>query len=550
MLETNEIIEIISSSIRSAVCIDDEYPEPYQEIPEESKLQKQAPKILYQSFRENGKCDLDIYNFKGYESFKQAKEYLFSNKELLILDWELQPETQVKYDDSLKILLDAVHNDFIQFAAIYTQEPDTQAIAYKIYSFFYSTSTKEEKAKRYEMYSSTINDFLIRKECDCTVDDLEKIIKEDLPGYTLYPDKQKVIKTDIVRKIQQLIKSVWSEFCPIFDSLKMSVHDFLIWYENYINDLPSLREGNENFFIKPITKIGLPGLLINNTIIFILEKQQIGTNKGITPDKLYQQTCEIISKIPNAKSLLLALRLKEILYRKLAVLGKGLGGIDEEALTYHANNYEENTGENKFEYLVSCLSAHVTQHIIENIKLNELEKIFSEKSPKPSKEKLAALNSFLTFTKANSVPNHQIKPGDIFQLQEPVTRKGKPEPYIEYIICVSQSCDCLRPAEKLSYNFSFTGGKTTELDIAVRNVETDHFSFINDNKAIQWNLKLFTIYIEQYIFDTNMPLPVIINGQANELVYIGNQKEIFTQRLINATFNIALRMGIDLPHYK
>ena len=65
---------------------------------------------------------------------------------------------------------------------------------------------------------------------------------------------------------------------------------------------------------------------------------------------------------------------------------------------------------------------------------------------------------------------------------------------------------------------------------------------------VKWNLNFFTLYIKEHIFNVNIPIPVTVNGAPNKLVYIGNQKDIFSQRVINATFNRALRMGVDLPH--
>ena len=61
-------------------------------------------------------------------------------------------------------------------------------------------------------------------------------------------------------------------------------------------------------------------------------------------------------------------------------------------------------------------------------------------------------------------------------------------------------------------------------------------------------LIFFTLYIKENIFNVRTPVAVTINGVPNELEYIGNQKDIFSQRVINATFNRAMRMGVDLPH--
>lgn len=124
MLEPEEIKDLIADSIKSAVCIDDQYAEPYQKAPKNGK----DAEILYHSFRQQGKCDLDIYNYNNLEDFIKAREYLFCNKELLILDWELSPSAQNVYEDSLKILEDAINNSYIQFITIYTQAPSFNEI--------------------------------------------------------------------------------------------------------------------------------------------------------------------------------------------------------------------------------------------------------------------------------------------------------------------------------------------------------------------------------------------------------------------------------------
>lgn len=109
----------------------------------------------------------------------------------------------------------------------------------------------------------------------------------------------------------------------------------------------------------------------------------------------------------------------------------------------------------------------------------------------------------------------------------------------------------LRP-EKINYNFAFTSGKSAVLSTALSKVQTDCYTFINDHEAIQWSNKFFTLNLKNsHIFNINDKIPVILNdGTPNYIEYIGNQKEIFSQRIINATFNRASRMGVDLPEKK
>lgn len=75
----------------------------------------------------------------------------------------------------------------------------------------------------------------------------------------------------------------------------------------------------------------------------------------------------------------------------------------------------------------------------------------------------------------------------------------------EYIICVSQSCDCL-----LSYknhnNYAFVYGSTdsVKLRTALKEIEKEgDYSIISDTKAIKWDDSFLTIHIENNKFNVN-----------------------------------------------
>ena len=125
--------------------------------------------------------------------------------------------------------------------------------------------------------------------------------------------------------------------------------DFYLWYELYYSTKDDILEiVREDQTPLPLKVLNIdnttPALLINNTVIFVLEKQK-GTNEGITPEDVFHKICQIISTITNCPSLILSLSLKLIIHEKLAILGKGLGGLNEEALVYHANSYNDKTNE-------------------------------------------------------------------------------------------------------------------------------------------------------------------------------------------------------------
>lgn len=553
MLETGQIKAIVSGAIQSAVCIDDQYQEPYQTTSGKESLNIEFPACLYRSFRVNGKCDLDIYNFKGYDTFLEDQEYLFNNKELLILDWELDPESQVKYTDALKVLQKAVECDYVQFVTLYTQEENINNIAGQVFSYFRNFGTAEEQEKKLEGLIEKTDKFLKEIESDCTADDLRAVLGEETDGYSLYPHRRREIGESIKLQVTKLLPE-WKKLCSFFSSELIleagfnNSEEFYIWYECYKKGYFFCQRESGEFAVMPV-KAEVPALLVNNTLVFILNKK--GTGTGISPDDVYDRICQVISGVPNIRSLLLSLRLKEVLHKRLCMVGKGLGGLDEKALVYHASNYKLDKEESLMSYIVTCFAGHIVQEMTENTQLSELNALLYEEEPEvPTPKQLAELNCFLTFTDKDKLPAemHQLKGGDIFRLTSPV-EEGKENTDMEYVICITQGCDALRPEQKINYNFAFTGGiKVSKLSRALEKTEEEHFSFLSGNEVVKWNLNFFTLYIKEHIFNVNIPIPVTVNGAPNKLVYIGNQKDIFSQRVINATFNRALRMGVDLPH--
>ena len=88
---------VIKNSIRSAICIDDKYAAAYSTTTEiaEKKLKLDEPKRLYNSFRELGQCDLDIYQFESLDK-SWKKGYMIPNKDLMILDLGIRPRNRTK----------------------------------------------------------------------------------------------------------------------------------------------------------------------------------------------------------------------------------------------------------------------------------------------------------------------------------------------------------------------------------------------------------------------------------------------------------------------
>lgn len=551
MLAKNKMNEIVSNAINTAICIDDEYKEPYGTCGKDLE----SPMKLYNSFRKEGECNLDIYTYKGYEDFESAKYFLLGHKDLMILDWELSPNSSIKYLDSLKVLEAAINDNNIRFVAIYTQSPDLENIALTVYSYFINILVGAENDAIYGKLYSKVAEFFSENLFDCDEDDIVDYLDSNLPGFTLNGEHRneltKKIRKDIGEKIQDKRKEFCSLIIGLIEELEFeSLEDLFVWYECYKHNNTIANIKQDIYSVKPINGTSI---FINNTAVIIMSKKcsEIDEEKGIEPNRVFEVIQETIAKIPNARSFLFSMRLKEVLSHEMAIIGKGLGGIDEQALMHHTKTYKENNDLDSFlEYITMCMTGQIVDSIKENINIDEIKDLFLEEIPFIATDaQLAALNKFMTFTDKTKLTDymHHIKTGDIFELQVPLYDKGGKK---EFLICITQSCDCLRPDTKIFYNYAFAYGLGVEMKTALKNVEKKCYSFISETIAIEWCDIFFTIHIEkQSCFDINKNIIVFLNnGRNNELKYLGNQKSIYTQRVINNTFNKALRMGVDLPN--
>jgi len=79
---------IIRDSIVSAIYVDDAIVEPYSVPGENQNAQFTLAQNMYASFRKEGKS-IDFYKFRKDKNWQDDRHYLFKNRDLLILDWQL-----------------------------------------------------------------------------------------------------------------------------------------------------------------------------------------------------------------------------------------------------------------------------------------------------------------------------------------------------------------------------------------------------------------------------------------------------------------------------
>lgn len=553
MISTEDKKAVIYNAINSAICIDDQYESPYCDIPESRKYFDDS-KELYISFRKDGKCDLDIYKFRSYDGFNNDKDFLLNHKDLMILDWELDATFRIKHESTLKILDNAVANKYIRWVAIYTNEQDDYNILLNIYAYFCIRETSDE-------LKTGINDKLFevlgiveeKSEAEDVETDFMKKLNDIVSAFTLSPkEEQDCIIKELKRYICSLFPQEDSRECcnKLRDIVKDDLNILLTYYEIVNKSLEILHRVDEKKYSVHI--LGRNYLLINGTVIFVLKKE-------ITPDDVYGKVTDAICNIPNQRTLLLSLMLKNILSEELGIGGKGLGGITDRMLLHHWESYEEENIDNLIEFLVLCIKEDIAEAMrtyIEAEKIRELFKRNEDETETAKEQELALFNKILTFVSKEKLSNqerHQIKTGDIFKLKTdlhiPKEKVGVVE---EYIICVSQSCDCLRPT-KIHNNYAFVYGSTdsVKLRTALKEIEKEgDYSIISDTKAIKWDDSFLTIHIENNKFNVNDDFVVKIENKDIQLEYVGGLKDFYAQRIVNKIFNHALRIGVDLPHIK
>lgn len=526
--------EIIRKSINSAICIDDDMLAPYEIVDDPNKPSYLMPQSLYASFREDAKCDLDIYHYKSFEEFKEAQSYLFNHKDLLILDWELQNEAPHKFIDSVSILHEALLKSSIHFVVIYTNAPDLDSIAHQVIIDFCDYTFEEEEQKLQD-FKSKLDELLIEKDIDKSVDDMMNAIHEELKGYVLYPDKDAacdILRNKVIDLFQKKINV--GDIYKFLKKLGFDPTDFPLWLD-YMLSTKSQKKMSHR-----ILNIDRTTLLVDNTIVYIANKE------AVKPEKVYAQVCEKTSNITNLRSLLLSLLVKEELYLKVPQIGRGLIGINDSALLQKVGEYKAlNDFDGLMDFVTECFTGELVETLLHEIDKEKIQSLlwdsYDDKPQDIESEELCRLNSFLTFIPKERFygSNHNIYTGDIFEVEINNTPS--------YLICVSQGCDCSHP-DKIDYNYAFAKGVKCPVKESLQHAEDDNYTYFQDgNTTIKWTKKFQTIYLkDNYQLDKDAKIEISLNGETTAMHYLGRQKDHFAQRILNYVFNNAMRIGADL----
>jgi len=561
MLSTEEQQKLIAETINSAVCIDNEYVGAYADCDDDTKLEKSRQ--MYESFRDSGKCYLDIYTFTGMDAYHRDKEKILRNRDLVILDWELDDNKQCKYEDALAILDDVCQNEQIHFVDIYTQADNYSEIAHAVYSYF-KLQKRDELLPHVNEIVELLSDMIDGFGLDgFDSDSAKELIEGQLGSFIMNPERRddivKQVKKDVFRAIANaggngdINKALCDELRACFekDDLIKSQYDLYRAYcICYLCDLGYVSQsGMMAKAVNPTT------VLVNGTVVHV-------TSKGsINGEGLFSDLISAIVGIPKHRSLLLSLLLKKVVNQNLASVGKELGSISEASLLAHcgALRKEEAAEENVANFIVSVLAEHICSVFQNGEHVSMLNSLIDDGQTvsleMPLKEEHVKLNSLLTFLPKEKMVTdiHQIKTGDVFVLDKAISDTDKADEHAySFLLCITQSCDALRPS-KVNNNLAFVLGEKAQNMDAVEKAEKDFHTFLPDKSIVIWTKKFFTIFIK----DTKLSLAEgegkvtfhYIDGDFTA-TFLGTQKEAYTYRIINNVFSNAMRIGVDLPHSK
>lgn len=595
--------EIIRESISNALCIDDSFYEPYAIPKNEDDENYILSKELYTSFKKEN-CILDVYRYSKYELWNSTKENLLANKELVVLDWELNDTEEII--DTLKVLSDIVKNDNVLFIYIYTKETDLGSILLKILSYFSPFSQIELKDKyislckqleeilypesKFSKYSSVFDIDLL--ESNKILDHITEYMKNAVIFPSRYDDNYNDMLSEIkleadkkksfVRKLKKIGCELYScESYPDDKNKCLRIFKNIVLFKSgFGRDSKTIEHTGFNWiFDKNYT------FLLNNKLVRIATKKATsvsGAEQLIAPDELFSDLSSAISKEPNNFLNLLGLEVRNIFRKGSSIIGRDFPTINELAFFHHEQDVNQQDNTNFQRFLLRLWEDDLSNYVhssnltifpsLDSYKSdNDINRKLSKVNKNQLASDLARLNYYYCISRNHNVNPRKIEFGDIFRLAVQISPKSdlestgrdlesdaSSEPNLltyEFLLCITQQCECLRP-NKINYMYHFVGGEKLDLTSGLKKVDDDLISFLVPADAapapycIKWYPKPFSIYINSGQNDISNTIVSKICGQKLLLKHVDKLKENYAQKVANHAFSDASRIGIDFAKIK
>lgn len=562
MTYSDKAFDIVKHSINSAVFIDEKAKEFYSGTPVDNNVIEEKLSVeLFNRFKSEG-VSLAVHKFKIADiSNEELKQYLLKDRDLVLLDWELDATGGIDY--SLKLLSEVVRYPHINFCCIYTSTSKFENVALHINTYF-SGLSKDDYEKILSVYSFLeAGEFLEPAKLVLASNDNDQIESYlesngiDLADFPIeYKSKNEALRVII----------------DSFDRFEKS--------ENREMQITSISEESSSF-------------VINNTFVFMLKKD---IENDAKPTVLIKRISDELIKGKNSFIQLLGLEMQTIFNNNESFINENMLQSSTDAFFTHRNYLkEENKNDVPFNTLIKkVLIEHATLRL-RTSKLSLLDTDFLDEESKkynqiPSDIEVASMNTFynsVVVTSLNNIDFPNVNFGDIFIDSDGI-----------YYLCVTALCDCLRPS-KIKQNYFFVMGKEIPIETANILGDSAFISYIPENKAVSWinyestkakkannagldpkdaeinnlksklnaleQFKYKPVYIQPHIFNIRNPkienntielrrvesLKKVEdekdNGNLNifNASYVTTLRPNYTQRIANHTFAHSVRVGVD-----
>ena len=543
--------KIIKDSIVSTVYVDDNIIEPFEAKSEANSSFYDVSNGLYQSFKKENKS-IDFYRFTKGNDLNKDYDYIFKNRDLLILDWHLDDPSSLRQPLTMQLLQKAIATDNLHFVSIYTQSEakDFNDIFYSIKAYF-ETDYNEN----------------ILSACDTAFQEIEeKIDINSIEFFNSLSAEFKLIAIDplnsdeVYEKLKETIQAklgaAYQNFAKFIKGISPNkdlkrgceIFGYCINKEDFGLVEPSDNSLNYKF-------IGDSFIVINHTII------QITNKEAPSPIDHFNFFTKALLNVCGNLLTLSSLEIRNLLRESSGFIGKDFDEIGEEAL-FHHYDLKTKKGESFFDFIVEIQKSHVSSTLNHKIGLlksldstvweeyrnsNSIDKkieALAKDSGLFSRE-VARLNIHYNKLHIIKKSNSKIRFGEVFI---GVNEAGKPNG--TFWLNITAHCDGERPKDKIKNSFFFIQGnaKPNGIEDILKNSESRFVSFLqleNDIKAIQWNEGLIILKIDNNILDNYFLKGSDGVGTNYSLKYVATLKENYAQRMANNSFSFAMRVGID-----
>lgn len=520
--------EIIKNSIKSAIFIDENARTFFQkEDTLVGKREEKLSKELFENFKNSG-ISLAIHKYQiGDESDSSIKNYLFEDRDLVLLDWNLDGENEGQ-EYSLKLLANIIERPHIHFCTIYTSESGSKLDdVYKNILSYFSGKTEEYYDEIKELLELNTGITQIKSQLDNIninrhSKDIGKHFSALMRGNKTEVDEILKITGESDKKCAIIKASI-----ALGDTLKSTSK----------NPCPSVA----NFESKT--------LIIDNTIITIFNKDENN------PSNLINNISKHIIEGKSSFTQLLGLEMQTIFSNSSAFIDENSLRFSKDTIIYHREKFKKEGHSHFFPEFIKEIMLEKAKLNIRNKSIALLEDEFLDSENKsiiPKDEELISMNVFYNSTKLKN--DNKLNFGDVF----------KKEDSSEFYICITALCDCLRP-DKIDNKFFFAKGEPISKEYALKLGDTAFISYLDNKQIVKWTSvssieealhKFSPVYIkpiQQTVvntdFDNNTLKFLTLDSNGDKVgfkgEYVTTIKSNYTQRIANHAFNHPVRVGVD-----